>query len=98
MGVRTCCGSSSVHEEYKEERKEIMALIVNEMDELGEMALFTSAERGHIEVVKKLFPYTTEEKLCLKNRSGFDPFHIAARKGHKGCPTTQLATAKLKYA
>ncbi|GJX19138.1 zinc finger, CCHC-type containing protein, partial [Tanacetum coccineum] len=78
--------SSSVHEEYKEERKEIMASIVNEMDELGEMALFTSAERGHIKVVKKLFPYTNEKRLCLKNRSSFDPFHIATRKGHKRLP------------
>ncbi|KAK1429628.1 hypothetical protein QVD17_11842 [Tagetes erecta] len=69
--------------EFDDEVAETRASVVNEMNELGETALFTAAERGFIEVVKELLPYTTKEGLALKNRSGFDPFHIAAREGHR---------------
>nr|GEW43227.1 ankyrin repeat-containing protein ITN1-like [Tanacetum cinerariifolium] len=69
--------------EFDAEVAEIRASIVNEVNELGETALFTAAERGYIEVVKELLPYTTKEGLVIKNRSGFDPLHIAAREGHQ---------------
>ncbi|KAI3687979.1 hypothetical protein L1987_81685 [Smallanthus sonchifolius] len=59
--------------EYDDEVAETRASVVNEMNELGETALFTAAQRGYIEVVKELLPYTTIEGLALKNRSGFDP-------------------------
>ncbi|KVH90590.1 Ankyrin repeat-containing protein [Cynara cardunculus var. scolymus] len=70
-------------EEFDVEVAEIRASVVNDVNDLGETALFTAAERGHIEVVKELLPYTTEEGVALKNRSGFDPLHIAAREGHQ---------------
>lgn len=58
--------------------------MVNEVNELGETALFSAAERGHIEVVKELLQYTTKQAISFKNRSGLDPLHIAASQGHQG--------------
>ena len=63
---------------------EVRSLVVNEVNELGETALFTAAERGHIEVVKELLKYSNKETLTTKNRSAFDPLHIAASQGHHG--------------
>lgn len=70
--------------EFDAEVAETRASVVNEVNELGETALFTAAQKGFIDVVKELLPYTTKEGLALKNRSGFDPLHIAAREGHQG--------------
>ncbi|OAY41282.1 ankyrin repeat-containing protein ITN1 [Manihot esculenta] len=69
--------------DFDAEVAEIRSAVVNEVNELGETALFTAAEKGHLEVVKELLPYTTKEALSLKNRSGFDPFHVAASQGHQ---------------
>ncbi|KAL6503151.1 Ankyrin repeat-containing protein itn1 [Orobanche hederae] len=68
--------------EFDGEVAEIRAAIVNEVNELGETALFTAAEKGYIGVVKELLPYTTKEGIRMKNKSGFDPLHIAASRGH----------------
>ncbi|XVE76302.1 hypothetical protein DITRI_Ditri12bG0161000 [Diplodiscus trichospermus] len=62
---------------------EIRLAVVNEVNELGETALFTAAEKGHLDVVKELLQYTTNEGIALKNKSGFDPLHIAANQGHE---------------
>lgn len=70
--------------EFDAEVAEIRSAMVNEVNELGETALFTAAERGYIDVVKELLPYTTKEGITNKNRSGFDPLHIAANQGHQG--------------
>jgi len=70
--------------EFDAEVADIRSAIVNEVNDLGETALFTAAEKGHFDVVNELLPYTTKEGLSSKNRSGFDPLHIAANKGHKG--------------
>ncbi|XAR56137.1 hypothetical protein NMG60_11036490 [Bertholletia excelsa] len=61
---------------------EIQASVVNEVNELGETALFTAADKGHLDVVKELLKYANKEGISRKNRSGFDPLHIAASKGH----------------
>ncbi|KAL6987522.1 Ankyrin repeat-containing protein itn1 [Sarracenia purpurea var. burkii] len=76
--VRTLSGA-----DFDAEVAEIRSAIVNEVNELGETPLFTAAERGHIDVVKELLPYTTREGITSKNRSGFDPLHIAASQGHQ---------------
>uniref|UniRef100_A0A5B6YXX1 PGG domain-containing protein n=1 Tax=Davidia involucrata TaxID=16924 RepID=A0A5B6YXX1_DAVIN len=76
--VRTLSGA-----EFDAEVAEIRSAVVNEVNELGETALFTAAEKGHIDVVKELLPYTTKEGIAAKNRSGFDPLHIAASQGHQ---------------
>ncbi|GLT50866.1 hypothetical protein SLA2020_243230 [Shorea laevis] len=65
-----------------EEVAEIRASVVNEVNELGETALFTAAEKGHLDVVNELLMYSNKETLSKKNRSGYDPLHIAALKGH----------------
>ncbi|KAG8376471.1 hypothetical protein BUALT_Bualt09G0067000 [Buddleja alternifolia] len=67
--------------EFDAEVEEIRAVVVNEVNELGETALFTAAEKGYIDIVKELLPYTTNEGIRTKNRSGFDPLHIAASQG-----------------
>ncbi|XP_022744800.1 ankyrin repeat-containing protein ITN1-like [Durio zibethinus] len=69
--------------EFDAEVTEIRLAIVNEVNELGETALFTAAEKGHLDVVKELLQYTTKEGIALKNQSGFDPLHIAASQGHE---------------
>ncbi|KAI3447649.1 hypothetical protein Pfo_004314 [Paulownia fortunei] len=68
--------------EFDAEVAEIRAAVVNEVNELGETALFTAAEKGCIDVVKELLPYTTKEGIRTKNKSSFDPLHIAASGGH----------------
>ncbi|XP_054786104.1 ankyrin repeat-containing protein ITN1 [Prosopis cineraria] len=61
---------------------EVRASVVNEENELGETALFTAADKGHLDVVEELLKYSNKETLSKKNRSGFDPLHIAASQGH----------------
>ncbi|XP_051116037.1 ankyrin repeat-containing protein ITN1 isoform X2 [Andrographis paniculata] len=68
--------------DFDREVAEIRASVVSELNELGETALFTAADRGHIEVVKELLKYSNHETLTKKNRSMFDPLHIAASQGH----------------
>lgn len=70
--------------EFDAEVAEIRSAVVNEVNELGETPIFMAAERGHIDVVKELLPYTTKEGISCKNRSSFDPLHIAASQGHQG--------------
>ncbi|RAL51225.1 unnamed protein product [Cuscuta campestris] len=68
--------------EFEEEVAEIRACVINEVNELGETALFTAADKGHLDVVKELLKYSNKETLTKKNRSLFDPLHIAASQGH----------------
>ncbi|RDX96775.1 Ankyrin repeat-containing protein ITN1, partial [Mucuna pruriens] len=60
----------------------IRSAIVNDVNELGETALFIAAEKGHLDVVKDILHYSSSEGVSLKNDLGFDPFHIAASYGH----------------
>ncbi|TYH54677.1 hypothetical protein ES332_D09G186200v1 [Gossypium tomentosum] len=69
--------------EFDAEVAEIRLAIVNEVNELGETALFIGAAKGYLDVVKELLKHTTEEGLKLKSKSGFDPLHIAANQGHE---------------
>ncbi|XP_027348436.1 ankyrin repeat-containing protein ITN1-like [Abrus precatorius] len=61
---------------------EIRRAIVNDVNELGETALFVAADGGHFDVVKDILQYASDEGLSLKNDIGFDPFHVAASRGH----------------
>ncbi|XWS59763.1 hypothetical protein CRYUN_Cryun08bG0149400 [Craigia yunnanensis] len=69
--------------EFDAEVAEIRLAVVNEVNELGETALFTAAKKGNLDVVKELLQYTTKEGVSLKNQSGFNPLHIAANQGHQ---------------
>ncbi|MBA0627253.1 hypothetical protein Godav_004787 [Gossypium davidsonii] len=71
-------------EDFDMEVSEIQASVVNEVNELGETALFTAAEKGHLDVVKELLKYSNKETVTKKNKSRFDPLHIAASQGHHG--------------
>ncbi|KAF5453499.1 hypothetical protein F2P56_028397 [Juglans regia] len=61
---------------------EVRAAVVNEVNELGETALYTAAEKGYLDIVKELLKYSSQETVTKKNRSLFDPLHIAASQGH----------------
>nr|XP_023904012.1 ankyrin repeat-containing protein ITN1-like [Quercus suber]POE45804.1 ankyrin repeat-containing protein itn1 [Quercus suber] len=69
-------------EELEAEVAEVRAAVVNEVNELGETALFTAADKGYLDILKELLKYSSTETLTKKNRSGFDPLHIAASQGH----------------
>ncbi|XP_043702670.1 ankyrin repeat-containing protein ITN1-like [Telopea speciosissima] len=69
--------------DFDAEVAEIRSAVVNEINELEETALFTAAEKGHLDVVKELLKYSTKECISRKNRSGFDPLHIAAIQGYQ---------------
>lgn len=77
--------------ELDAEVAEIRAAVVNEVNELGETALFTAADKGHLDVVKELLKYSNKEPVSKKNRSGFDPLHIAANHGHHGNVSPQFS-------
>ncbi|KAK9127174.1 hypothetical protein Syun_015971 [Stephania yunnanensis] len=76
-------GTSSSGGDRDTEVMEIRSAVVNEVNELGETALFTAADKGHLDVVLELLKYTTKEGVSRKNRSGFDALHIAASQGHQ---------------
>ncbi|KAB2085003.1 hypothetical protein ES319_A05G372600v1 [Gossypium barbadense] len=69
-------------EDLDMEVSEIQASVVNEINELGETALFTAAEKGYLDVVKELLKYSNKETVTKKNKTGFDPLHIAASQGN----------------
>ncbi|XP_010253362.1 PREDICTED: ankyrin repeat-containing protein ITN1 isoform X2 [Nelumbo nucifera] len=69
--------------DFDAEVAEIRSAVVNEVNELGENALFTAAEKGHLDVVKELLKYSTKESTSRKNNSGFDALHIAVSNGHQ---------------
>lgn len=75
--VRTLIGA-----DFDAEVAEIRASVVNEVNELGETALYTASERGHLEVVKELLKYSDKETLLKRSRLEFDPLHVAASQGH----------------
>ncbi|CAH1438520.1 unnamed protein product [Lactuca virosa] len=75
--VRTLSGA-----DFDAEVAEIRASVVNEVNELGETALYTAAEKGHLEVVKELLKYSNKETIMRKSRLEFDTLHIAASQGH----------------
>ncbi|GAB2276674.1 Ankyrin repeat-containing protein itn1 [Dionaea muscipula] len=68
--------------ELDTEVAEVRAALLNEVNELDETALFTAADKGHVDVVKELLKYSNKDTLTKKNRSGFDPLHAAASQGH----------------
>ncbi|XP_076925952.1 ankyrin repeat-containing protein ITN1-like [Bidens hawaiensis] len=68
--------------DFDAEVAEIRASVVNEVNELGETALYTAAEKGHLEVVKELLKYSDKETITRKSRLEFDTLHIAASQGH----------------
>ncbi|KAM5556223.1 ankyrin repeat-containing protein ITN1 [Rosa sericea] len=68
--------------ELDSEVAEVRAAVVNDVNELRETALFTAADRGHLDVVKELLKYSNKDSIVKKNRSGFSPLHIAATQGH----------------
>ncbi|KAJ0657737.1 putative ankyrin repeat-containing domain, PGG domain, ankyrin repeat-containing domain superfamily [Helianthus annuus] len=70
--------------DFDAEVAEIRASVVNEVNELGETALYTAAEKGHLEVVKELLKYSNKETITRKSRLEFDTLHIAASQGHDG--------------
>ncbi|KAJ0564270.1 putative ankyrin repeat-containing domain, PGG domain, ankyrin repeat-containing domain superfamily [Helianthus annuus] len=69
--------------DFDAEVAEIRVSVVNEVNELGETALYMAAEKGHLEVVKELLKYSDKETIMRRSRSEFDALHIAASQGHE---------------
>uniref|UniRef100_A0A803P1Y3 PGG domain-containing protein n=1 Tax=Cannabis sativa TaxID=3483 RepID=A0A803P1Y3_CANSA len=68
--------------EFDAEVAEIRASVVNEVNELGDTALYTAADKGYLDIVKELLKYSNKETISKKNRGGYDPLHTAANQGH----------------
>ncbi|KAL8159808.1 hypothetical protein V2J09_001345 [Rumex salicifolius] len=68
--------------EYDAEVAAVRASVVNDPNELDETALLTAADKGHIDVVKELLQYCNDDTLRKKNKSGYDPLHVAVCNGH----------------
>lgn len=73
---------STASEDFDAEVAEIRSAMVNEVNELGETALFAAADAGHLDVVQELLKYSNKESISRKNQSGFDALHKAASQGH----------------
>lgn len=58
--------------------------VAAEPNQPGETPLVAAAERGHLEVVVELLRHLDDDGVAVKNRSGFDALHVAAREGHLG--------------
>lgn len=71
-------------EEFDSEVAEIRAAIVNESNEMEATALLIAAEKGFLDIVVELLKHSDKDSLTRKNKSGFDPLHVAAREGHRG--------------
>ncbi|RWW31326.1 hypothetical protein GW17_00004045 [Ensete ventricosum] len=69
---------------FDTEVAEILAAVVNEVNEVAETPLFIAADKGFLDIVVELLKYSDQDSLCRKNRSGFDALHMAAREGHQG--------------
>nr|POE70305.1 ankyrin repeat-containing protein itn1 [Quercus suber] len=54
-------------EELKAEVAEVRAAVVNEVNELGETALFTAADKGCLDILKELLTYSSTKTLTKKN-------------------------------
>ncbi|KAK8950718.1 Ankyrin repeat-containing protein [Platanthera zijinensis] len=68
--------------EFDSEVAEIRSAVVNEINEVGETALFVASEKGYLDVVVELVKYTDKDGVTKKNRSGLDALHVASREGH----------------
>lgn len=65
--------------DFDREDAEIRASVVNEVNELGETALYAAAERGHMGVVRELLKYSNKGTFTKKNRCMLDSLHIESR-------------------
>jgi len=70
--------------DFDKEVEEIRSAMVNELNEVGETALFIAADKGHVDMVVELLRYTDRDGLTRKNQSGYDSLHVAVREGRHG--------------
>ncbi|KAF3321941.1 ankyrin repeat-containing protein [Carex littledalei] len=62
---------------------EIQSLVASEVNEVGDTPLIVAAEKGFVEVVVELVKYLDRDGVVVKNRCGYDAFHVAVREGHR---------------
>ena len=58
--------------------------LLSKQNQEGETPLYVAAENGHAVVVAELMKYLDLDTASIGAKSGYDPFHIAARQGHVG--------------
>ncbi|KAL4575142.1 hypothetical protein LXL04_021984 [Taraxacum kok-saghyz] len=81
-GINSQMVGTLVGADFDAEVAEIRASVVNEVNELGETALYTASEKGHLEVVKELLKYSDKDIILRRSRLEFDALHVAASEGH----------------
>ncbi|KAJ1686558.1 hypothetical protein LUZ63_017948 [Rhynchospora breviuscula] len=69
--------------EREDDVAEIQASVAGEVNEVGDTPLIVAAEKGFVEVVVELVKYLDREGVAVKNRCGYDAFHVAVREGHQ---------------
>lgn len=58
--------------------------LVSKQNQDGETALYVSAEKGYVDVVREILRLSDVQSAAVKANNSFDAFHIAAKQGHLG--------------
>ncbi|KAJ4819734.1 Ankyrin repeat-containing protein [Rhynchospora pubera] len=69
--------------EREDDVAEIQSSVASEVNEVGDTPLIVAAEKGFVEVVVELVKYLDRDGVAVKNRCGYDAFHVAVREGHQ---------------
>lgn len=56
--------------------------LLRKQNQEGETPLYVAAENGNALVIEEFLKYVDLDTASIKARSGYDPFHIAARQGY----------------
>ncbi|KAF3328145.1 ankyrin repeat-containing protein [Carex littledalei] len=67
----------------REDVAEIQSSVSSEVNGVGDTPLIVAAEKGFVEVVVELVKYLDRDGVVVKNRCGYDAFHVAVREGHR---------------
>lgn len=58
--------------------------LLSKQNQEGETVLYAAAENGHASVVAEFLKYSNLHTASIPARNGYDPFHVAANRGHLG--------------
>jgi ankyrin repeat protein len=70
--------------EREDDVPEIQLSVASERNGVGDTSLIVAAEKGFVEVVVELLRYLDRDGVVVKNRCGYDAFHVAVREGCQG--------------
>lgn len=84
VAVKTILEGIRDQAEREDDVAEIQLSVVSEVNEMGDTPLIVAAEKGFVEVVVELVKYLDRDGVAVKNRCGYDAFHVAVREGRQG--------------